>query len=180
VDKIRNIWLLLPLIAAIAILLVFMLGLRRDDARVLPSALIDKPVPAFELPGLGDGPSFAAADLKGGGVKLINIWASWCGPCRIEHPYLVMLAAEGVTLHGINYKDQPANAAAFLAELGNPFERIGVDANGRTGIEFGVYGVPETFVINAEGRITFKHVGPILERNISKLRAAIDAAGAAE
>ncbi len=179
-DRIRILWLVLPLIAAVAVLGVFLDGLLRDDARVLPSVLIGKPAPEFELPGLGERPGLATANLHEPGVKLVNVWASWCVPCRAEHPQIVKLVSEGVTIHGLNYKDEPENAEAFLAKLGDPFTRIGIDANGRTGIDFGVYGVPETFVINAWGLITYKHIGPILERNIDKLRAAIEAAGAAE
>ena len=147
------------------------------DPSPLPSTLIGREVPAFELSGLGTTPGLAAADLKGPGVKLINIWASWCGPCRVEHPKLMALAADGVVIHGLNYKDQPENAEGFLAELGNPYDRIGVDDTGRTGIEFGVYGVPETFVVDAEGRIRYKLVGPILDRNIDRLREEIRSAG---
>lgn len=168
-----RLWMIIPLLGAAAVLVVLMLGLQREDARTLPSALIGQPVPDFELSGLGEAPGLAAADLKGGGVKLINIWASWCGPCRVEHDKLMALAAEGVVIHGINYKDKRDNAEAFLAELGSPYTRIGRDENGRTGIEFGVYGVPETFVIDDAGKIRYKLVGPILDGNIDKLRQAI-------
>jgi cytochrome c biogenesis protein CcmG/thiol:disulfide interchange protein DsbE len=107
-------------------------------------------------------------------VKLVNIWASWCGPCRIEHPALMQLAAEGVTLHGINHRDEPANARGFLAELGDPFTLVGVDRTGRAGVEWGVYGVPETFVINGRGEIVYKHVGPIQGSDLEKrIRPAI-------
>ena len=107
---------------------------------------------------------------------LIDFWASWCGPCRTEHEHLIALASEGVTIHGINYKDAPENAKAFLDELGSPYTLIGTDRNGRQSIDFGVYGLPETFVIDGQGKIRFKLVGPILERNIDKVRAAIKAA----
>lgn len=170
--------MIVPLIAAILVIGVFALGVGRKDAQVLPSALIDKQVPAFELAGLDGGKGLAAADLKGDGVKLLNVWASWCVPCRQEHPALVDLADAGIPIHGLNYKDAPEDAAAFLDELGNPYTLIGADRNGRTGIEFGVYGVPETFVIDGEGRIRYRHVGPILDRNIDALRDAIEAAGA--
>ena len=168
-----RLWMLIPLLGAIAVLVVLLLGLQRDDAQTLPSALIGREVPSFELPGIAERPGLAASDLKGGGVKLINVWASWCGPCRTEHPKLIKLKEEGVVIHGLNYKDARENATAFLAELGNPYERIGADTNGRTGIEFGVYGVPETFVIDAEGKIRYKLVGPILDRNIDTLREEI-------
>ena len=101
------------------------------------------------------------ADLDAPGVKLVNFFASWCGPCRAEHPILMDLAAEGVPVIGINYKDKSADAARWLKELGNPYAAIGHDEPGRVGIEWGVYGVPETFVVDRDGRIRFKQVGPI-------------------
>ena len=99
--------------------------------------------------------------MKAPGVKLVNIWASWCLPCRVEHPKLAELAEMGLPVHGINYKDRAAAAEKFLAELGDPFTLIGVDRKGRAAIEWGVYGVPETFVIDGQGRIVYKHIGPI-------------------
>ena len=176
-----RLWMLIPALGAAMVLAVFLLGLQRDDVQRLPSALIDKPVPVFTLEPLNDGqPGLSDADLKAPGVKLLNIWASWCGPCRVEHPQLMALAESGVTLHGLNYKDEPDNARAFLAELGDPYTLIGADRSGRTGIEFGVYGVPETFVIDGTGTITYKHVGPLLARDLDKLRQAIDAASTGE
>ncbi|MEM7684517.1 MAG: DsbE family thiol:disulfide interchange protein [Pseudomonadota bacterium] len=167
-------WMIVPALGAAAVLAVFMLGLQREDVQRLPSALINKPVPDFTLAPLRTGePELSDEALVGNGVKLLNIWASWCGPCRIEHPHLMDLAAEGVAVHGINYKDAPENAEAFLLELGDPYQMIGADRNGRTGIEFGVYGVPETFVINDAGKIVYKQVGPVTERELPKLRAAI-------
>lgn len=162
-------WMVIPALGALAVLSVFLLGLQREDGNVLPSTLIDKPAPAFALEPLRTGePGLATADLADGQVKLVNIWASWCGPCRVEHPQLMALQANGITIHGINYKDQPDNAEAFLYELGDPYTRIGADVTGRAGIEWGVYGVPETFVIDGEGRIVYKHVGPIVVRHIEE------------
>jgi len=170
-------WMVVPLLGALAVLATFFLGLGREDADVLPSALIDKPAPEFDLPGLGATPGLSTADLREPGVKIVNIWASWCGPCRIEHPWIEALADEGHTVYGINYKDQPEAAQRFLDELGNPFARIGVDDTGRTGIEWGVYGVPETFVVDGAGRIVYKHVGPIQTGDLSsKILPAIEAA----
>jgi cytochrome c biogenesis protein CcmG/thiol:disulfide interchange protein DsbE len=156
-----------------------MLGLQREDAGTLPSALVDRPVPEFRLAGLREGaPGLSTADLKAPGVKLVNIWASWCAPCRAEHPQLIALAESGVPLHGINYKDERAAATGFLDELGDPFRLIGVDDTGRTGIEFGVYGVPETFVVDGEGTVVYRHVGPIMPRDIERFIApAIEKAG---
>ncbi len=170
-------WMVVPLLGAVAVLSTFLLGLGREDADVLPSALIDKPAPEFALEGLGDTPGLSVEDLRAPGVKLVNIWASWCGPCRLEHPWIEALAAEGHVIHGINYKDTTSGALAFLDELGNPYTRIGVDETGRTGIDFGVYGVPETFVIDAHGRIVYKHVGPIQAGDVGgKIRPAIEEA----
>ena len=127
----------------------------------MPSALIDKPAPAFDLPPIvGRKDGLATADLKGR-VSLVNVWASWCPPCRAEHPVLMTLARDGVPIYGINYKDKPEDAMRFLKTLGNPFARIGADTTGRTAIDWGVYGYPETFVVDAAGRIRYRHVGPI-------------------
>jgi cytochrome c biogenesis protein CcmG/thiol:disulfide interchange protein DsbE len=152
-------------------------GYQRDT---LPSALIDKPAPLTELPPLlDDGRGLTAAALTGPGVKVVNVWASWCGPCRLEHSELMALAQrDGVTMLGINHRDEGPAARAFLRELGDPFDAVGVDATGRASIEWGVYGVPETFVIDGEGRIVYKHVGPIQNDDLeTKLLPAIAAAG---
>jgi len=150
------------------------------NPRIIPSALIDKPLPAFNLPPIdGISPGLSSDDLKGG-VQIINVFASWCGPCRVEHPMLMELKRKGVApLHALNYKDAPANARAFLAETGDPYTRIGSDRDGRVGIELGVYGVPETFVIDKHGRIVFKHVGPLGPHDVTtKLLPAIEKAKA--
>ena len=134
-------------------------GYERDS---LPSALIDRPVPETALPPLfEERPGLDPALLRAPGVKLVNVWASWCGPCRVEHPELMRLAEAGVPIHGLNYKDEPQAARGFLEELGDPYQAVGRDPSGRAGVEWGVYGVPETFVIDGDGRIVLKHVGPI-------------------
>ncbi len=150
------------------------IGLTRDPS-TLPSALIGKPAPTFELPALEatGKPGLASTDLTGK-VQLVNVFASWCGPCRVEHPILMKLAKDGVPVQALNYKDEPADAARFLTELGDPYEKIGVDRNGRTGIEWGVYGVPETFVVDAEGIIRHKHVGPLQARDVEGLMQIIE------
>ncbi len=165
-----RLWMLLPALGAAAVLAVFLLGLGREDGgRNLPSTFIGKPAPEFELPPLYAGqPGLSTADMTAPGVKLVNVWASWCVPCRAEHAKLTELAAMGLTVHSINYKDPEAAAKQFLAELGNPFTLIGADRNGRVGIEWGVYGVPETFVVDGQGRIVYKHIGPIQGSDIER------------
>ena len=156
----RRLLFLVPLALFAVLAGYFTLGLSRDPS-VLPSALIDKPAPEFSLPALGEGPGLAKADLAGR-VTLVNFFASWCAPCRVEHPLLMRLKQEGrVALYGIDYKDRPDEASRLLAQLGDPYGRIGVDRDGRTAIDFGVYGVPETYVIDKQGRIRFRQVGPI-------------------
>lgn len=177
-------WMVIPALGAFAVVSTFFIGLGREDQDVLPSQLIDRPAPDFALDGvegLEGVPGLSTADLMGGGVKLVNVWASWCVPCRAEHPFIEALADE-VPVHGLNYKDDPEAARTFLAELGNPYTRIGADRSGRVGIEWGVYGVPETYVIDGEGRVRYRHVGPINPGDIEKrIRPAIEAArGAAE
>jgi cytochrome c biogenesis protein CcmG/thiol:disulfide interchange protein DsbE len=166
----RRIWLyLLPLAVFAVAAAVLTFGLTRD-ARVLPSALLNRPAPEFTLPPLPgrDDHGFSRADL-GGEPVLVNVWASWCVPCRAEHPVITRLAEEqGVIVHGINYKDQPADARAFLEQLGDPFRYIGQDRDGRVAIDWGVYGVPETFVIDRDGRIRYRHVGPMQPRDVEQ------------
>jgi cytochrome c biogenesis protein CcmG/thiol:disulfide interchange protein DsbE len=132
------------------------------NPKEIPSALIGKAVPAFDLPPVqGRAQGLSDADLRGE-VSLLNVFASWCTACRAEHPLFMQLARSGaVPIHGLNYKDRPNDAAAWLDELGDPYSRTGADLNGRVGIDFGVYGVPETFVIGADGRIAYKHIGPV-------------------
>ncbi|MAQ45075.1 MAG: DsbE family thiol:disulfide interchange protein [Confluentimicrobium sp.] len=138
-----------------------------DDG--LPSALIGKPVPEFELPPIeGRSDGLATANLKGQ-VSIVNVWASWCVPCRVEMPLLKELAArDEVAIFGINYKDRAEEALGFLTELGDPYTRIGADRNGRVSIDWGVYGLPETFVIDADGRIAYKHIGPFNRRSLEE------------
>jgi cytochrome c biogenesis protein CcmG/thiol:disulfide interchange protein DsbE len=163
----RRLLYLIPVIVFAAVGIGLAVGLTRDPS-TLPSVLIDRPVPTFELPALeGRADGLTSEDLKGQ-VSLVNVFASWCVPCRVEHPVLMKLAESGVAIYGINYKDPPDQAAAWLAELGDPFEKIGADRNGRVGIEWGVYGVPETFVVDAEGRIRHRHVGPIQARDLER------------
>jgi cytochrome c biogenesis protein CcmG, thiol:disulfide interchange protein DsbE len=159
---------LLPLALFLVLVVVFAMGLGRDPS-LLPSALINRPAPNFVLPGLYDPVvGLARADL-GGGVTLVNFFASWCVPCREEQPALITLGhTSGVTLDGIAYKDKLSDARHFLAEQGDPYKRIGVDREGATAINFGVYGVPETYVIDATGHIRYRHVGPLSESDVDR------------
>ena len=168
----------LPLIALVALVAIFATSIDRDPGLVR-SVLIDKPAPAFamaEVPELGV-PGFDTESLKGE-VTVVNVFASWCIPCRDEHPLLVDLKeVTGVRLFGINQADAPENARAFLAELGNPYDAVGADRDRRVSIDWGVYGVPETFVVDARGIITFKHVGPLTPQAIeTELLPAIEKA----
>jgi cytochrome c biogenesis protein CcmG, thiol:disulfide interchange protein DsbE len=178
-------FLLVPLIVFAGLALLFGFALQTGDPSRLPSALIGKPVPRFDLAGLvglAEGgrpvPGLNSADLARGEVSVVNFWASWCLPCVEEHPLLAELKRRtGVALYGINYKDQTEAARRFLGRYGNPFKAVGVDGNGRAAIEWGVYGMPETFVVNGEGRIVYKHVGPITSETLEgKLVPMVDAA----
>jgi cytochrome c biogenesis protein CcmG/thiol:disulfide interchange protein DsbE len=152
---------LLPVLGLAVVMGFFAFGLGRDPA-ALPSALINRPAPDFDLPPLlADKPGLAKTDLSGQPV-LVNFFASWCLPCREEASTLAGFAASGdVPIYGIAYKDKPADAKRFLADLGDPFSKIGVDAAGRTAIDFGVYGVPETYIVDAAGRIRYRFAGAL-------------------
>ncbi|UYN98740.1 MAG: DsbE family thiol:disulfide interchange protein [Devosia sp.] len=165
----------LPLIALVALVAVFAFSMDRD-ASLVRSVLIDRPAPQFALApveGLGV-PGFDTATLEGT-PTLVNVFASWCIPCRDEHPLLESLKAEtGIRMFGINHSDAPENARAFLDELGNPYDAVGADRDRRVSIDWGVYGVPETFLVNAAGVIVYKHVGPLSPEAIeSELKPAI-------
>jgi cytochrome c biogenesis protein CcmG/thiol:disulfide interchange protein DsbE len=171
---------LLPLGFFIALALIFLTQLRSGvDPSAIPSVMIGKPAPAFDLPPL-DGmnvPGLKRADLDGH-VTLVNVFASWCVPCREEHPVLSELAADPrIRIVGIDYKDDPGNARTFLTGLGNPYAAIGTDTRGRTAIDWGVYGVPETFLVDAKGIIRHKVIGPLTDAIVARdLKPAIDAA----
>jgi len=178
VDKDAGAWrrrmiVFIPLITFLALAALFVLRLGAGDPSRIPSALIGHPAPRTDLPPLAglerEGkpvPGLDGADFKGQ-VTVLNVWASWCVPCRDEAPLLMTLAADRrVRVVGINYKDQPDNARRFLGRYGNPFAANGTDDNGRAAIEWGVYGVPETFVIGRDGRIAYKLIGPITPDNL--------------
>ena len=166
-----------PLLVVGLLGVLFAVALRSGDPSRLPSALIGRPAPETNMapvPGLltRDGkpmPGISAADFKGA-VTLVNVWASWCVPCHDEAPFLSALAEDPrIRLVGINYKDQPDNARRFLGRYGNPFAAAGADGNGRASMDWGVYGVPETFLIGRDGKIAYKLVGPITEQNLERV-----------
>ena len=170
-------WLLiLPLVLFAGMAGLFIAGMKRDNPDALPSAFAGKAAPKLDLTALGDGPLLSDAMLRAPGVKVVNFWASWCAPCRAEHPRLMELAAQGVPVYGVNYKDKPEDALGLLAELGNPFAAMGADATGRMGLDWGLYGVPETFVIDGSGTVVLRFAGPIttqeMERTILPASAA--------
>lgn len=161
---------LLPLGVFIILAGLFLLRLFAGDASRLPSALIGRPAPPFALPtikGLAGTPGLSDKNLREGHVSVVNVFASWCAPCHAEHATLMALAREpalkamGVRLYGLSYKDEPANALKFLDGDGNPYDAIGTDLSGRTAIDFGVYGVPETFIVKGDGTVAYKFVGPL-------------------
>lgn len=157
----RRLVVILPAIGFIGLAIAFGVSLGRNPS-VVPSALIGKPVPTFDLPPVkGTALGLSSADLKGK-VSLVNVFASWCVACREEHPLLMQLSARHVVpIYGIDYKDKPDDAARWLAAMSNPYARAGADRDGRVAIDWGVYGVPETYVIDRNGRIAFKQIGPV-------------------
>ncbi|MCZ6860188.1 MAG: DsbE family thiol:disulfide interchange protein [Alphaproteobacteria bacterium] len=169
----KRLLFLLPVLLFLAlagVMAFYMLSGR--DPGLLPSTLIDKPAPQFSLPAIAgwnrSPPGLANKDLPGK-VTVVNFFASWCVPCRVEHPQITELSRDKeIQVFGINYKDKSGAASAWLTRYANPYARIGADLNGRVGIDFGVYGMPETFILDRTGRIRFKHVGPILPRHMKE------------
>jgi cytochrome c biogenesis protein CcmG/thiol:disulfide interchange protein DsbE len=155
--------LFVPLVIFSALALLLWRGLSLDPA-AMPSALIGKPVPAFYLPTVEDTDQFVNQDIFQGKVSLLNVWATWCPPCHVEHPYLVQLAEQGVHIVGVNYKDDNAAAQKWLAELHNPYTVTVVDADGRFALDLGVFGYPETYVVDKQGIIRYKHIGIVDEK----------------
>lgn len=153
--------LLIPLLIFAIVAVVLGVGLTLNP-REVPSPLIGKPVPRFNLPPVSGRASGLSSDDLRGNVSVLNVFASWCAPCRQEHPVFLALQREGlVAIHGLNYKDRPEDAGPWLDKLGDPYTRTGADLDGRVGIDWGVYGVPETFVIDQDGRVAYKHIGPL-------------------
>jgi cytochrome c biogenesis protein CcmG/thiol:disulfide interchange protein DsbE len=171
---------LLPVAGFFGLAALFFIAIFGGDPSEVPSALLGKPVPEFTLPPVADTgvPGFSNVNLAQGEVTVVNVWASWCVPCRKEHPLLEALAQEsGAPIFGLNYKDSGDAAQRFLATLGNPFARVGADLDGRVSIDWGVYGVPETFVVDGRGKIVLKHVGAIDPKSLrEKILPAIERA----
>ena len=166
--RIRHLRFAVPLLIFLVIAVAFAIGLTLNP-REIPSALIGKPVPEFDLaPVEGRSLGLSNRDLKGE-VSLVNVFASWCTACRLEHPLLMGLQARNVVpIHGLNYRDKPDDARKWLDTLGDPYTRTGADLDGRVGIDWGVYGVPETFIVDRNGRIAHKHIGAITEESLSE------------
>ncbi|MEP4194179.1 MAG: DsbE family thiol:disulfide interchange protein [Aliishimia sp.] len=152
-------------------------GMFREDPTGLPSARAGQIVPQMTVSDLPGKTGFDGETLKDGNVKLVNYWASWCAPCRAEHPNLQQLSNEGIDVYGVNYKDNPSNALAFLEELGDPYAGVTADEQGRTALDWGLYGVPETYVLDGDGRIVLRFAGPVTQRVLrEKIRPAMEAA----
>lgn len=153
---------LLPLVAVIGLIVFLVIGLTRGDPRALPSPFIGKPAPEFELPTLKDPARTVGSSDLAGDMALVNVWATWCVGCREEHPFLLQLAAEdSIPIYGINWRDTRPEAMTWIQQLGDPYIASGFDGSGRVGIDWGVYGAPETFLVNADGIVLHKHLGPL-------------------
>jgi cytochrome c biogenesis protein CcmG, thiol:disulfide interchange protein DsbE len=179
----RRLFALLPLVVVLILGALFFFRLFAGDASRIPSALIGKSAPSIDLAGLGDAPGLADADLRKGHVSIINVFGSWCLPCHAEHETLMALAADktlaakGVALYGVAQRDEPENLRRFLGAKGDPYAKIGLDQNGRVSIDWGVYGVPETFIVKGDGTIAYKFIGPMDAQSLaSVVRPEIDKA----
>jgi cytochrome c biogenesis protein CcmG, thiol:disulfide interchange protein DsbE len=166
-----RLFFLVPVVIFLGLAGLLFKGLYMGPPSVLPSPLVGKPAPEFTLPPMdAQAENFTSEELGKGKPIIVNFWASWCAPCRIEHPTLEALAAKrGVVLYGVDYKDDPEKARAFLSELGNPFSKINRDQEGRVSIDWGVTGVPETFVIDSDGVIRVHYAGPLSEELLDRL-----------
>lgn len=153
----------LPLIVMAGFVGASYWAMQRQDPNAMPSTFVGRAAPAVEIQPLGEAKGFTDADLRDGKIKLVNFWASWCAPCRVEHPNLKQLSEDGVEIFGVNWKDTPEKALGFLAEMGDPFTAIGQDPSNRMGIDWGVAGVPETFVVDGEGTVLARIAGPLTD-----------------
>ncbi len=166
--------LILPPVLLAGFVAFVAFGNFRQDRNDLPSARAGHQAPTVELAQLEDLPLFTDAMLRSGEITLVNFWASWCPPCRAEHPLVTALAEEGITVLGVNYRDEPGRAMEFLEDLGNPYAAIGADPRARMGLDWGVVGLPETFVLDGEGNILMRHAGPLTEEVLqSRIRPAL-------
>jgi len=156
----KRVFFLAPVVLFAVVIAVFAVGLGRDPSK-LPSTLIDKPLPGFDLPAVRVGDIGLKSSDVAGQPRLLNVFASWCVSCRIEHPVLLQLKAEGVSIDGLDWKDEPADGRKYLVEQGDPYRLTGNDKSGRVGIDLGVAAVPETFVVDRRGRVRYKQIGPI-------------------
>ncbi|WP_430464264.1 DsbE family thiol:disulfide interchange protein [Tabrizicola sp.] len=171
----------LPVLIALGLGSLFWIGMKRDNPNDLPSVFLGKAAPPIEQEALPGIPAPVQADLAQGRVVLVNFWASWCPPCRAEHPTLTALAAEGIPLIGVNMMDREADALAFLADDGNPFASISFDPKGRTRLEWGVTAPPETFILNGKGEVVYRFIGPLVgDDYLQRFRPELDKALAAE
>ena len=159
----KGLWVFLPLAGFLALAVLLASGLGKDSTE-LKTALADRPVPAFSLPSLLRQGTTVSNEVFLDRWSLLNVWATWCPTCHVEHPYLLELDSRGVAIIGLNYKDDADAARAYLAERGNPFIEVPVDADGRVGLDLGVYGAPETFLVNPAGKVVLRHVGEVNER----------------
>ncbi len=150
---------------------LFYKGLKIDPS-VVPSNLIDEQTPSFQLKKVGKYPLFDSIDLKKQEIKIVNFFATWCGPCKVEHPQLMKLSSS-YKIYGIAKKDNPKDIIKWLKNYGNPFDKIGLDNDGISSIEWGVYGLPETFIINKDNKIVYKHIGPIMKNDLEKINAIL-------
>ncbi|WP_203140643.1 DsbE family thiol:disulfide interchange protein [Marinobacter mangrovi] len=162
--SLKRVLLFLPLVVAVGVGVVLSAGIGRDK-ETLESALIGKPVPGFQLASLQDPQTTYLPDVFKGQVRLLNVWATWCPSCRVEHPQLVKLAREeGIPIIGLNYKDNRQEALKWLDKLGNPYSKVLFDPQGTFGFDLGVYGAPETYIIDADGTVRYRHVGVVDEK----------------
>ncbi|PSL21667.1 DsbE family thiol:disulfide interchange protein [Shimia abyssi] len=163
-----------PPVTFAALAVLFYVGMNRENPNELPTALAGEQAPAVVVSELGEKTIFTDETLRDGNIKLVNFWASWCGPCRVEHPNLEQLKVEGVPIYGVNYKDPARNALSFLDELGDPYVGVGADPKGRMGLDWGVYGVPETYLIDGDGKVILRIAGPLTQREMTeRLRPAM-------
>lgn len=153
-------------------------GMQREDPNALPSMATGQYAPKVQLQPLKGNVPFGQNDLSSGGVKLVNFWASWCAPCRAEHPTLMNLSQQGIPVYGVNYKDDPEKSMAFLRELGNPYTLVGADPDAKMALDWGVYGLPETFILGPNGTVLLRVTGPLTQRNLeNRVLPAVQAAG---